>query len=155
MKKVKLATATLLAGTAMAPIITNTITIDPWEQAAKEDAAKKDWNTESAKESKDSEDAHADVWEKVANEVNQTSESKTEDSKTESSKEVEKTTDSKKEETKTTDSKKAAVKVATKKEEVKKSAAILPQTNDTVNAGLVAGGVLSMLGSALLFFRKK
>ena len=33
MKKVKLATATLalLAGTAMAPIITNAITIDPWE----------------------------------------------------------------------------------------------------------------------------
>ena len=41
------------------------------------------------------------------------------------------------------------------KKKLKKSAAVLPQTNDTLNAGLVAGGVLSMLGSALLFFRKK
>ncbi|MCI0131296.1 hypothetical protein, partial [Vagococcus sp. CY53-2] len=97
MKKVKLTTATLalLAGTAMAPIITNAVTVDPseqaakkdwntesakegkaseaagqdaWEQAAKEDAAKKDWNTESAKEGKASEAAGQDAWEQAAKE---------------------------------------------------------------------------------------
>ena len=96
MKKVKLTTATLalLAGTAMAPIITNAVTVDPseqaakkdwntesakegkaseaagqdaWEQVAKEDAAKKDWNTESAKAGKAEEDAHGDAWEEMAN----------------------------------------------------------------------------------------
>ncbi|RST99955.1 hypothetical protein CBF34_08570 [Vagococcus penaei] len=128
---------------------------------SKTEGSTEDSKTEGSTEDSKTEGSTEDSKTEGSTEDSKT-EGSTEDSKTEGSTEDSKTEgsteDSKKPVTKPTtdkgnktDAKKVdAKKVVAKKADAKK----LPQTNDTVNAGLVAGGLMSVLTAAFLFFRK-